>query len=124
MSLVIIGNEEALGMIDREGIYSFFMDMCVESGGMTVHKGGEIDMRGCYTALAVCHVLGLDKFTIAQKSNIIHYIKSCQTYEGIFFLIKYLIIFKKKVVWEVNQETKHTAAIHSVAWQPCASWTN
>lgn len=40
--------------------------------------GGEVDVRGCYTALAVAHMLGLDKTQLAEKSGSAKFIKRCQ----------------------------------------------
>jgi len=52
--------------------------MCVpkeEGGGFKVSEDGEVDVRGCYTAIAVAHVMGLDKQRIADCSGMIKFIK-------------------------------------------------
>lgn len=52
--------------------------MCVapeKGGGLTVHLNGEVDVRGCYTAIAVAHVLHLDKQKIAKRSGMVQFIK-------------------------------------------------
>lgn len=52
--------------------------MCVppeKGGGFAVHRYGEVDIRGCYTAMAVAHVLNLDKQQIAERSGMVSFIK-------------------------------------------------
>ncbi|GAB4823274.1 hypothetical protein N2152v2_010320 [Parachlorella kessleri] len=84
-ALVTLGGEEALGVIDRSLLWSFLLRMCVppsQGGGMTMHEGGEVDVRGCYCALAVCHMLQLDMQALAEACAMVDYIKACQSYEG------------------------------------------
>lgn len=40
--------------------------------------GGEIDVRGCYTAMAAAHMLNLDKAALAEKAGMVQYVKRCQ----------------------------------------------
>jgi len=40
--------------------------------------GGEVDVRGCYTALAVAHVLDLDVPGLAARSGAVDYVRRCQ----------------------------------------------
>ena len=40
--------------------------------------GGEVDVRGCYTAMATAHMLKLDKQALAQKAGMVQYVKRCQ----------------------------------------------
>lgn len=35
-------------------------------------------MRGCYTAMATAHMLGLDKNDLASRSGMVEYVKRCQ----------------------------------------------
>ena len=42
------------------------------------HAGGEVDVRGCYTAMAAAHMLNLDKHALALKANMVQYVKRCQ----------------------------------------------
>lgn len=52
-------------------------------GGFTIHDGGECDVRACYTALAVAHMLNLDVAELVQLSGMVEYVARCQTYEGV-----------------------------------------
>lgn len=40
--------------------------------------GGEVDVRGCYCALAVCHMLNLDKQALAEACGMVDYVRACQ----------------------------------------------
>ena len=42
------------------------------------HAGGEVDVRGCYTAMAAAHMLSLDKHALAEKASMVQYVKRCQ----------------------------------------------
>ncbi|GBG72972.1 hypothetical protein CBR_g12691 [Chara braunii] len=79
-TLVTIGGRKALSTVDRKKMLEFLMRMKTPSGGFRMHENGEVDMRGCYTALAVAHMLNIT--TPELKSNVAEYISSCQTYEG------------------------------------------
>jgi protein farnesyltransferase subunit beta len=46
------------------------------------NTGGEGDLRACYIAMAIAHMLGLDKDELIRKSNMVNYVQQCQTYEG------------------------------------------
>ena len=37
-----------------------------------------MDVRGCYTAMATAHMLGLDKHALAEKAGMVQYVKRCQ----------------------------------------------
>ncbi|MCO5548025.1 hypothetical protein L7F22_001481 [Adiantum nelumboides] len=47
---------------------------------LLMHKNGEIDVRGCYTAIAVAHIL--DLLLPPVIDGVAEYISSCQTHEG------------------------------------------
>eukprot|EP00873_Tetraselmis_striata_P007213 jgi/Tetstr1/427477/TSEL_017605.t1 len=84
-ALLTIGSPEALAAVDRPAMLDFLRRMCVPSeagGGFTVHEGGEVDVRGCFTALATAHMLGLDVQELGRLSSTPEYVKACQTYEG------------------------------------------
>ena len=49
---------------------------------MTMHRGGEIDIRGCYCAFAVCHMLCLDVDALAEACSLERYVAACQSMEG------------------------------------------
>jgi prenyltransferase beta subunit len=42
------------------------------------HAGGEVDCRGCYTAVATLHMLNLDKAAVLQLSSMAEFIGRCQ----------------------------------------------
>ncbi|CAK9238347.1 unnamed protein product [Sphagnum troendelagicum] len=79
-ALVTMGGEKALASIDREKTLQFFLRMKQPFGGFRMHDEGEIDVRGCYTAVSVAHIL--DIMVPELLENIPEYICSCQTYEG------------------------------------------
>eukprot|EP00899_Mesostigma_viride_P002321 jgi/Mesvir1/1208/Mv17695-RA.2 len=61
-ALVTLGSDEALHVIDR------------------MHEDGEVDVRGCYTALAVAHILNM--LTPELTDGVSTFVRRCQTYEG------------------------------------------
>lgn len=84
-SLVTLGGAEALDVIDRPGLSSFLLSMCAPGdagGGMTMHAGGEVDIRGCYCALAAAHMAGLDPGAVADACSLEAYVAACQGMEG------------------------------------------
>ncbi|KAK9908192.1 hypothetical protein WJX75_004005 [Coccomyxa subellipsoidea] len=84
-TLVTLGGEAALCAVDRVALLGFIKRMCVPpeaGGGVAVSEGGEVDCRGCYTAVATLHMLNLDKAAVLQLSSMAEFIGRCQTYEG------------------------------------------
>ncbi|KAI7899408.1 terpenoid cyclases/protein prenyltransferase alpha-alpha toroid [Cokeromyces recurvatus] len=79
-SLAIIGTKEAYEVINRETLYRFLMSMKQPDGSFTMHKGGEIDIRGSYCALSVALLTNL--LTPELTENCIEFIRKSQTYEG------------------------------------------
>ena len=80
-ALVSLGGEEALGCVNRKALYDYLLRMCVSEehgGGMTMCEGGEVDVRGCYCALATCHMLRLDKVRLAEACSLSHFVSNCQ----------------------------------------------
>lgn len=47
-----------------------------------MHEGGEVDVRGCYCALASCHMLGMDVKQVAEACSLGQYVRACQSMEG------------------------------------------
>jgi len=102
MALLTIGTREAYDAIDRAGLHEFYTRMkqaplpegevvdasrppysgTVHPGGFTVQDGGECDVRGTYTALAVASITGI--LTPALVVGAEEYLASCQSYEGGF----------------------------------------
>ncbi|GLC33996.1 hypothetical protein PLESTM_000142300 [Pleodorina starrii] len=86
-AIVTLGGK-ALAVIDRAKARDFLFRMCIppeQGGGFSVHEGGEGDLRACYTAMAVAHMLGLeegDKQELLRRSGMAQYVRACQTYEG------------------------------------------
>ena len=85
-SLVTLGGEAALGCVDRGKMLGFLRRMQVrdeseQRGGFAVHEGGEVDTRGCYTAMAIARMLRLDlgQLDVAAMAG---FLRRCQTYEG------------------------------------------
>ncbi len=48
--------------------------------------GGEVDVRGCYTALALASMLQLDAVSLATTASAATFIKRCQVRSALFFL--------------------------------------
>ncbi|ORY42982.1 Farnesyltransferase subunit beta [Leucosporidium creatinivorum] len=67
-------------MIDRKGMYNFLMSVKQPDGSFIMHKGGEVDVRGCYCALTIATLLNI--LTPQLAANTSTFIASCQTYEG------------------------------------------
>ena len=83
-TLVTIGTDDALRTIDRPALSAFLHRMCAPAArgqGMTVHEGGEVDVRAAYLATASAHMGGLDTQALAEKGQLVSYICRCQSYE-------------------------------------------
>lgn len=83
-ALITIGTESALACVDRKKMEQFLLSMCRDpskGGGVTMHEGGEIDIRGVYAMLAIAHMLGLDKRPILER-GIVDFVQRCQTFDG------------------------------------------
>jgi hypothetical protein len=50
--------------------------MCVLRACM--RAGGEGYLRACYIAMAVAHMLSLDKALLAERAGMVEYVKRCQ----------------------------------------------
>lgn len=84
-TLVTLGSHEALALIHRSGIWSFLRRMVrppCQGGGFHLCEGGEVDVRGCYTAMAIAHMVGLDTVALAAEADLASFVRACQTYEG------------------------------------------
>ncbi len=83
-ALVTLG-PDTLQVINRDALFQFLLTMCVPAdrgGGMTMHQGGEVDIRGCYCALATCHMLSLNTSQLADACSLEAYVAACQSMEG------------------------------------------
>ena len=41
-----------------------------------------MDCRGCYTAMATLHMLGLDSSSVVQRSGLVSFVQRCQVRSG------------------------------------------
>ncbi|CAI5500453.1 unnamed protein product [Closterium sp. Naga37s-1] len=64
----------------RKSMLAFLRRMKCQSGGFRLHQGGETDVRGCYTAMAVADLLCIRPPDLTE--NVAAYVYRCQTYEG------------------------------------------
>ena len=48
--------------------------------GHCADAGGEVDVRGAYTALATAHMLKLDKAALAKQAGVVQYVRQCQVH--------------------------------------------
>lgn len=46
--------------------------------GVLALTGGEVDVRGCYTAMAVAHMLCLDKAALSRSAGMVDFVRRCQ----------------------------------------------
>ena len=78
---LMLPSQAALKSIDRAKMSSFLEAMCIppeRGGGFSIHKGGEGDLRACYLAMAVAHMLCLDKEELVRRSSMVQYVQRCQ----------------------------------------------
>ena len=75
-----VGEEAALGWLDRRLMHSFLLRMKQSDGSFSVCADGECDTRGVYTAIAVASLLGL--LSSQLTASTVDYLAACQTYEG------------------------------------------
>ncbi|CAG9467296.1 unnamed protein product [Pedinophyceae sp. YPF-701] len=84
-ALVELGGDDALAVPDRGALWEMLLRHCVppeEGGGMRVTEGGEVDIRGSYTAVASAYMVGLDVAELDRRAGIVDYVRRCQTHEG------------------------------------------
>lgn len=81
-ALLTIGTPEAFELIDRRGLYEYLLRMKQPDGSFTVHEGGEMDIRGIYTALASAAMANV--LSPRLTANCASWMASAQTYEGGF----------------------------------------
>ena len=75
-----VGEEAALGWMDRRQMHSFLLRMKQADGSFSVCSDGECDTRGVYTSIAVASLLGV--LSPQLTANTVDYLVACQTYEG------------------------------------------
>ena len=79
--LADIATEGALHVVNRHTMHAF-LKSCKdnETNGYRMHVGGETDVRGCFTALAVAHLCRIEDEKL--KNGVPQFVKRCQTHEG------------------------------------------
>lgn len=82
LTLCTIGSPAALAAIDRPAMYSFFLSLKHPSGGLCIHREGEVDSRGTYTIISIARILNI--LTPELTAGVAEYVAKCQTYEGGF----------------------------------------
>lgn len=82
LTLCTIGTPAALQTIDRAAMYNFFLSLRHPSGGLCIHKDGEVDSRGTYTIISIARILNI--LTPELTAGVAEYVLKCQTYEGGF----------------------------------------
>ncbi|KAI1287636.1 Protein farnesyltransferase subunit beta [Halotydeus destructor] len=81
-ALVTLSDADALTSINRETLLKYLCDMKQPDGSFTMHRGGEIDVRGVYCAISVATITGLTDNRLYDKTA--DWVLTCQTYEGGF----------------------------------------
>lgn len=82
LALMVIGTPEAYALVDRQALYAYYMDCKDACGAFSVHRDGELDVRGTYTVVAVSDLLNI--LTPEMRAGVVPFLLSCQTYEGGF----------------------------------------
>ncbi|KAI9296528.1 farnesyltransferase subunit beta-like protein [Neoconidiobolus thromboides FSU 785] len=79
-SLMLIGNEEAYNVINKETLYKWFLTLKQDDGSFLMTLNGEVDIRGAYCVLSVSSLLNLNDEILLK--NIGQFIKRCQGFDG------------------------------------------
>lgn len=82
LALTVIGTPEAYAAVDRGTLLRRFLSWRAPGGGFRVQDGGEIDVRGSFTVLAIAHLVGIATPELVDGAAA--FLTSCQTYEGGF----------------------------------------
>ena len=80
--LATIATDAAAAVVDVTAMRAFLMRCKDETnGGFRMHDGGETDARGCFAALAVAHLCGVEDMS-ALRAGVAGFVRRCQTHEG------------------------------------------
>ncbi|KAG9228979.1 CaaX farnesyltransferas-like protein beta subunit Ram1 [Amylocarpus encephaloides] len=93
LSLVIVGGEEALDVIDRKAMWKWLGNLKRDNGAFQMAVGGEEDVRGAYCAVVIISLLGLPlelpkdspSWSSEHQSlltGLPEWVARCQTFEG------------------------------------------
>jgi protein farnesyltransferase subunit beta len=77
MAAVTTSNFRAIQVIDATNLLSFYLSMKQSNGSFSVHKGGECDVRGVYTVLAVSSLLKISTPQLLDKCD--RFLLACQS---------------------------------------------
>ena len=79
--LADIATDAAAAVVDANAMLAFLRRCKDErSRGFRMHDGGETDARGCFAALAVAHLCGIEDASL--KEGVPDFVRRCQTHEG------------------------------------------
>lgn len=81
-ALVTLSSEDALQSIDRAKLKHFLQSMKKSDGSFTMHRDGEIDVRGVYCAVSAAYLTGIHSEALFEGTA--DWVLQCQTYEGGF----------------------------------------
>lgn len=81
-ALCILGTNEAYDVIDRPKLKSFLACCRTSEGAFTMHRDGEVDIRGAYCAVVAAHLTNTMSPELFEGTA--EWIARCQTYEGGF----------------------------------------
>jgi len=81
-ALCILGTDQALGSINREGLASWMNRLRQDDGAFTMHVDGELDIRGVYCALSVARLTNIYSEELFHNTDL--WLLRCQSYEGGF----------------------------------------
>ena len=85
LALAVVGTPDALAAVDRAGLLAFVRSVRdAATGGFRVQPDGELDVRGTYTVLAVCHLTGLLDAAPELAAGAADFLLRCQSHEGGF----------------------------------------
>lgn len=81
-AIASLDHEECYSIIDVVGLQNFIQDMHNDDGSFTMHKDGELDVRGAYCAAVVANLCGIYSDELFNRTG--EWIAKCQTFEGGF----------------------------------------
>ncbi|KAI9741277.1 MAG: CAAX farnesyltransferase (FTase) subunit beta [Cirrosporium novae-zelandiae] len=93
LSLILVGGENALNLIDRKKLWHWLGELKQPNGGFQVCIGGEEDVRGAYCSMVMISLLNLplelpptSKARTSKDDTFLtglpEYLSRCQTFEG------------------------------------------
>ncbi|KAJ1722425.1 CAAX farnesyltransferase (FTase) subunit beta [Coemansia erecta] len=80
LAIALVGGEDAYRIVDREAMYRWLMTMKNADGSFSMHKDGEVDVRGVYCAMVIASLLNIMTPDLVRGAA--EFIGRCQTCEG------------------------------------------